>query len=267
MRANLHASVALILRHEGGYVDHPRDPGGCTHMGITLGTYRAHLDPGATCNDLRAMTRATAERVYRDSYWSAVNADHLPPGVDLCVFDMGVNAGPRRAVRLLQQVLGGAQDGVVGPLTLAAAWRHDDRLMLAALVSDYAHARMRYYRGLSTWDVFGRGWTARVKATEREAQRLVAESAALDDDERPDDAAAPGVAEDFSAAGLLVDLPTIRDLGVHPASVARQVAAYVVAPATAEGVRAYQRAAGLAPDGVIGPRTWRQIAADLHGGA
>ena len=169
MRATLQQAVALILQHEGGYVNHPNDPGGCTNQGITIGTYREHINQEGTCNDLRNMPQSEAERIYRDTYWAGVNGDGLPPGLDLAVFDMGVNAGPKRAVKLLQRVLGVAQDGIAGPITVAAAWAAD----AGELISAYHDARMTHYRSLSSWRTFGRGWSNRAEKTTRIAHEIV----------------------------------------------------------------------------------------------
>jgi lysozyme family protein len=91
------------LREEGGYVDDPADPGGATNMGITLATYREWSDdPHLGDLQVNEMTPKTARAIYRSLYWSPLRADALPPGVDLSVFDMGVNAGIWRSTRLLQ---------------------------------------------------------------------------------------------------------------------------------------------------------------------
>lgn len=170
MRANLAAAIAMIREHEGGYVDHPSDPGGCTNYGITIATYRQHVDPHGTCADLKRMDPAIAERIYADTYWGAVNGDGLPPGVDLMVFDHGVNAGPTRAAKLLQRLLGVEQDGAIGPITATAAWAKDP----LELVQSYADARLDYYRALATWKKFGRGWESRVRGTEDKAIDAIA---------------------------------------------------------------------------------------------
>lgn len=171
MRANLPAAIKLIREHEGGYVDHPSDPGGCTNYGITIGSYRRYVDPKGDCADLKAMDPSTAEQIYANTYWGAVNGDGLPPGIDVMVFDHGVNAGPTRAVKLLQRLLGVSQDGAIGKLTLAAAWEAD----LVDLIQHYADARTQYYRSLSTWPKFGRGWQARVQSTEFAAVGIAVE--------------------------------------------------------------------------------------------
>jgi len=125
MQDRFEICVAFTLRQEGGYTDDPADPGGATNMGITLATYREWSDdPHLGAAQVRDMTLKTARAIYRALYWNRLRADALPPGVDLSVFDMGVNAGIWRSVRLLQQALGFTgeeMDGSIGPETLAAA--------------------------------------------------------------------------------------------------------------------------------------------------
>lgn len=168
MRSSLSAALAHIAEFEGGYVNHPRDPGGCTHRGITLATYRRYLKPNGTCADLRRLTWGQAATIYRDHYWSAVQGDALPAGVDLLVFDMGVNAGPVTAARLLQQALGVTADGRIGPITLGAATRADPH----ELIAEFTTRRLRYYQGLNGFKAFGRGWTRRTRAAEARALEL-----------------------------------------------------------------------------------------------
>lgn len=149
--------LAITLTHEGGWADHPRDPGGATMKGVTLATFR-HYRPGATKDDLRAISGADLARIYRDGYWNPVRGNDLPAGVNLAVFDFGVNSGPARARRHLQGAVGAKQDGVIGPETMDAvrSKRGDD------LVRAICARRMSFVRGLRTWEVFGRGWSRRI---------------------------------------------------------------------------------------------------------
>lgn len=153
-----------VLRHEGGYADHRQDPGGATNMGITRKTLARWRQvspwwklPKSAVQDLK---RAEAARIYRANYWNAVRAGDLPAGLDLALFDFAVNSGPGRAVRTMQVLLGVAVDGVVGPLTLGAIRPRS----AAALVSGLCDRRLGFLGRLSTFSVFGRGWTARVAA-------------------------------------------------------------------------------------------------------
>jgi lysozyme family protein len=160
--------LAFTLRAEGGYVDDPADPGGATNMGITLATYREWSDdPRLGDLQVKDMTQKTAGAIYRSLYWNQLRADALPPGVDLSVFDMGVNAGIWRSARLLQRALGftGEEvDGSIGPETLVAADRFDAR----TLVSNLADRQAAYYRSLANFSIFGSGWLRRTK-TRRDA--------------------------------------------------------------------------------------------------
>ncbi|HTW53669.1 MAG TPA: glycosyl hydrolase 108 family protein [Stellaceae bacterium] len=156
--------LAFTLRAEGGYVDNPADPGGATNMGITLATYRDWSDdPDLGPAQVQDMTERTARAIYQSLYWNPLRADALPRGVDLSVFDMGVNAGIWRSARLLQRTLGFSGDevdGCIGPETLGAAGRADARL----LINDLATRQADYYRTLDDYDIFGAGWLNRTEA-------------------------------------------------------------------------------------------------------
>jgi lysozyme family protein len=174
MRSSLPATLAHILAHEGGWADDQKDPGGCNMRGITLATWRDHGHPRATCATLRHITEADAEGIYRATYWAQVQGDRLPVGLDLLVCDHGVNAGPARAVRLLQGLVGAKTDGDLGPRTLFALEYMMDRDGVAVVVR-YAEARRAYYRSLpkTQFRRFGKGWLARVDAAEMAAMNLV----------------------------------------------------------------------------------------------
>jgi lysozyme family protein len=158
------ACLAFTLREEGGYVDDPADPGGATNMGITLATYREWSDdPTFGPTQVEDMTERTARAIYRSLYWNPLRADALPTGVDLSVFDMGVNAGIWRSARLLQRALGftGEEvDGCIGPETLDAAAKCDP----CTLVTDLAERQSAYYRSLADFPIFGTGWLNRTEA-------------------------------------------------------------------------------------------------------
>lgn len=162
MKRNYRQALGLVLAHEGGYVDHPLDPGGATNMGITRRTLAAWrgVRPWRKLarSEVRALTRREAGRIYRARYWDAVSGDQLPDGVDYAVFDYAVNSGARRAAKELQRVVGARVDGVIGPMTLKAVSRHHPRTIIRRLVS----RRMKFLQRLRTWGAFGRGWTNRV---------------------------------------------------------------------------------------------------------
>ena len=154
--------LAQVLRHEGGYVDHPSDPGGATNMGITRKTLARwrKVSPwwDLPKSAVQQLTRAEAARIYRAGYWNLCRAGDLPAGIDLAVFDYAVNSGPDRAIRALQSALGVVVDGLVGPLTIGAAAKAD----ADGVVNAICDRRLGFLRALSTFSVFGRGWTSRV---------------------------------------------------------------------------------------------------------
>ena len=141
--------VATVLEKEGGFVNDPRDPGGATNMGITLATLRAFRETEVTPQDVCNLSCEEAREIYRSRYWIPMRCADLPAGVELMVFDFGVNAGPSRAIKLLQQKSGVKPDGSIGPVTLAAVWANKPAALIAAL----ADARLEYYRKLDTYEV------------------------------------------------------------------------------------------------------------------
>lgn len=155
------ACVGEVLRHEGGFVEHPRDPGGCTNRGITLVTLGAWRGGPCSRDDVLALGEAEARAIYRAQYWNAVRGDDLPAGADLAVFDAAVHSGPRRAALWLQAAVGVERDGAIGPVTLRAVRGANDR---RALIGAVCATRLRFLRSLDTWPDFGRGWARRVAA-------------------------------------------------------------------------------------------------------
>ncbi|MGZ3377997.1 MAG: glycoside hydrolase family 108 protein [Phenylobacterium sp.] len=148
-----------VLQDEGGFVEDPQDPGGATNLGVTLATLSHWLGHPATIDDVKALTPATVAPIYEASYWRAAACDQLPMGVDYMVFDMAVNSGPGRAVKFLQQAVGVPDDGAIGPRTLAAV----AGLEGADILQKISGLREAFYRGLSTFPRFGRGWLARLR--------------------------------------------------------------------------------------------------------
>jgi lysozyme family protein len=109
-----------ILKHEGGWANHPRDPGGATMKGVIQRTYDSWRDrQGQPRQSVRNITDADVAAIYRRDYWDAIKGDDLPAGVDYCIFDFAVNSGINRASRYLQRAVGAGEDGAIGPATLA----------------------------------------------------------------------------------------------------------------------------------------------------
>ncbi|MCU0817886.1 MAG: glycoside hydrolase family 108 protein [Beijerinckiaceae bacterium] len=192
--ANFERALALVLQHEGGYSDHPSDPGGATMMGITQATLAAWRGRPVEKAEVRSLTRAEAGAIYRAQYWDALAADHLPHGVDLAAFDYAVNSGPSRAARTLQGLVAVTVDGRIGPQSLAALDASDAGELIRALCA----ARMRFLQHLPTFAVFGRGWTRRVTAIEQESLKLARLPTSL-----PDREAQPEEKDMFDSKALL----------------------------------------------------------------
>lgn len=157
------SALEILLKHEGGYVNHPKDPGGMTNLGVTRRVWERWVGRRVGEKEMRNLTAEQVAPLYKKRYWDAVKADELPWGLALQVFDFGVNAGPRRAVQTLQRSVGTVADGVYGPLTRKAIKNYIDRHGLVKLIEVYASNRIRYYRSLKTFRVFGRGWTRRTQ--------------------------------------------------------------------------------------------------------
>lgn len=166
--ANFERALSLVLIHEGGYVDHPKDPGGATNLGITIGTLSDWLGRPATKAEVKALTRASVAPIYRKNYWDAIRADDLPAGVDYCAFDFAVNSGRKRGAMALQRAVGVADDGAVGKITLAAASGKPAAQTIERICAD----RLTFLRKLSTWPTFGKGWSSRIEGVRAEALAL-----------------------------------------------------------------------------------------------
>jgi len=120
LQQNFETALAHVLKYEGGYSDHPSDPGGATNRGITKAVLEAYRGHSVSKADVRALSRGEAAAIYRSRYWDAAKCDRLPDGLDLAVFDCAVNQGIGRASRFLQQAAQVTADGKIGPKTLAA---------------------------------------------------------------------------------------------------------------------------------------------------
>jgi lysozyme family protein len=172
MKHNADMAIRKILEHEGGYVNHPNDPGGPTNKGITLGTFRSFIKRNGTIADLKALTTQQAVEVYKAQYWDKVRGDDLPSGVDYTVADFAVNSGPSRAAKYLQAPLGVTQDGAIGPQTIAAAQAADPKALILKINADRLAFMKRIKRG-EWWKDFGRGSQRRVDAVRSTSLALV----------------------------------------------------------------------------------------------
>jgi Glycosyl hydrolase 108/Predicted Peptidoglycan domain len=163
------ACMPFIFKAEGGYSDNPADPGGPTNFGITLATLRAYEgDPNLTADDVKKLTPAVAKEIYRTAYWNRMQCGALPAGLDLEVFDFGVNSGPAESVKTLQRLVGVTQDGSVGPITLAAVRQFN----VGDLIARFAQARLAFYQSLNMPE-FEQGWATRVAQIQTAAAKML----------------------------------------------------------------------------------------------
>lgn len=176
MRGNLEQALRLVLAHEGGYVNHPQDPGGATNKGVTQRVYDAYRQrKGLGAQSVRGITADEVADIYKRQYWDAVKGDDLPAGLDYAVFDYAVNSGPRRAIQDLQRELGVKPDGIIGQLTLAAVSAQD----VYGLIDRLCSRRLRFLRGLKHYKTFGRGWERRVAEVAEAAVAMAQGSVAV----------------------------------------------------------------------------------------
>jgi len=140
----------LLIGHEGGYVNHPNDPGGETKYGVSKRAY-----PG---EDIKNLTLDRAKAIYLRDYWSPAGCDGAPYAIRFDLFDMAVNSGVKAAVKCLQTAAGSTADGVLGPNTLRAVAAMDG----ARLAARFNGARLQFMASLGTWSTFGRGWANRI---------------------------------------------------------------------------------------------------------
>ena len=169
MNQNFDKCMSMLLAHEGGYVNHPSDPGGMTNLGVTKRTYDEYHGTDVTEDEMKALTKADVEPIYRRNYWDRCRCPDLPTGVDWAVFDFAVNAGTGRAAKALQRAVGASTDGVIGRQTIAAA-KAVDRVNLINRMAMY---REQFYRTLSTFDTLGKGWLLRDDETRKQALKMV----------------------------------------------------------------------------------------------
>jgi lysozyme family protein len=158
MKDNFPAALKQVLVYEGNYVNNPNDPGGATNKGITQAVYNAwRKSRKQAVQSVKLISDAEVAAIYKQNYWNAIKGDSLASGLDLATFDYAVNSGVGRASKALQAAVGVAQDGIIGPQTIAAANKNP-----TATIANLCNARLAFLKGLKTWRFFGKGWNSRV---------------------------------------------------------------------------------------------------------
>jgi lysozyme family protein len=174
MQSNFEQCLKELLVHEGGFVNHPQDPGGMTNLGVTKRVWEEWTGHEVDEKQMRALTPETVAPLYKRKYWDACRSDDLVSGVDYAVFDVAVNSGAGRAIKFLQSCVGVNADGGFGPATMAAvkvAEQDPERL-----IELYSAKRLEFLQSLKTFETFGKGWSRRVAEVKDKALTMVAKS-------------------------------------------------------------------------------------------
>jgi lysozyme family protein len=168
MKSNFEAAFAHVLKSEGGFVNHPDDPGKATNLGVTQRVWEEWVGHDVDEKTMRSLTPEMVAPLYKKKYWDKVKGDDLPSGVDYVVFDAAVNSGPGRAAKWLQACVGVEQDGGIGPKTLAAV-----KAFEGDLIGDYTKRRLSFLMDLPHWPTFGKGWGRRVASVQNDAEGMM----------------------------------------------------------------------------------------------
>lgn len=168
MKENFIDALAAVLHHEGGFVNHPKDPGGMTNLGVTKRVWEEWVGHEVDEKAMRALTPETVAPMYKAKYWDKIRGDDLPDGVDYVVFDASINSGPGRAAKWLQTAVGAVPDGSIGAGTLAKVAAMEPK----TIIEKYQGARLAFLKSLPTWDTFGRGWERRVTEVQDSALKM-----------------------------------------------------------------------------------------------
>ena len=169
MQDNFEQCLALVLKHEGKFVNHPKDPGGMTNLGVTKRVWEEWVGHPVDEAAMRALGPADVAPLYKKNYWDKIHGDELPAGVDYACFDLAVNSGVGRAAKILQKALGVNPDGAIGPATMDAAASCNPR----EVASEICDLRLGFLQSLPTFDTFGKGWSRRVAEVEKLSFEMV----------------------------------------------------------------------------------------------
>ena len=171
MNSNFEVCLTKLLVHEGGFVHHEKDPGGMTNLGITIRVWEEWVGHPVSEKEMRKLTPLMVAPLYKRKYFDACRANELISGVDYCVFDVAVNSGVGRAIKLLQSCVGATPDGSYGSITAALVKKAEENP--AKLIEDYCAKRLEFLQSLKAFPTFGKGWTRRVEEVKAEALKML----------------------------------------------------------------------------------------------
>ncbi|NKB80888.1 MAG: hypothetical protein GKS05_03120 [Nitrospirales bacterium] len=242
MKRNFKSALKHVLVHEGGWADHPKDPGGATMKGVTLTTYQRHFGEEKSKEDLHNIPEEELEQIYRAGYWNKCCCDKLPPGVDYAVFDAAVNSGPGRGAKWLQAAVGAKQDGGIGPKTLSKV----EEFNPTVVADNMCDRRLTFLHSLPTWPTFGKGWGRRVEGVRTTAITMAGGKG-------PSVEIIPSVEYKLvkkGSRGLWVR-KLQETLGIQVDG--------KFGRGTEVALKAWQEQSGLEPDGIAGRNTYRSL--------
>lgn len=170
MKENFTKALRAVLKHEGGYVNNPKDPGGMTNLGVTKKVWEEWVGHPVGESEMRALTPAIVAPMYRKKYWDAIRGDEMPAGLDYLMFDFAINAGPGRAIKTMQKAIGTNPDGAIGPKTMQALRDANQ----TDLVAKFSMEKELFYKALPTFATFGKGWMRRVAEAQSHAVTMLA---------------------------------------------------------------------------------------------
>lgn len=173
MKENYDACFEHVLGSEGGFSDDPHDSGNYTGCKVGVGQMKGTNWGVSACAyptlDIRNLSQKEAKAIYQSDYWTVLQGDYLPWGVDLCAYDSGINSGNSRGAKWLQRAVGSDVDGVVGPQTITLARTAEDHVTVDRMCDD----RLNFLKNLSTWPRYGKGWTTRIENVRKDAHKMV----------------------------------------------------------------------------------------------
>jgi lysozyme family protein len=167
---NFEKCLEMLLVHEGGFVNHPDDPGGMTNLGVTKKVWEEWVGHDVSEKEMRNLTPTMVASLYKRKYWDACRADELVSGLDYCVFDVAVNSGVGRAIKLLQQTVGATPDGGYGSIT--AALVKEAEKDAEKIISLFSSRRLEFLESLKAFPTFGKGWSRRVAEVKEKALEM-----------------------------------------------------------------------------------------------
>ena len=174
MKENFEKSLEMLLHHEGGFSNHPSDPGGITNFGVTKAVYEKWVGREVSIEEMKDLTHEDVAPIYKKNYWDKLKGDDpmMPSGLDFAAFDWGVNSGTGRPARVIQKYIGATQDGALGPRSLGKIAENDPGNIIQYLYEQ----RQKFYEGLKTFETFGKGWIRRNQETLKAALEMANET-------------------------------------------------------------------------------------------